>query len=546
MRRRKSPRPRVTGSRRPIPDPTMKPIPPPLRRALALGLLLAPAVLFGDGADDFNDNSKDTSKWGPNDFEGNGVLAEAGQKLRYTCGSGTVEDDAEWPWNATRFPYNADWEMQIDCHNSTNPVAPAQLNSMGITLESPLAADTFVYHEFYNSAIGIGSTARTGFNADMTVGGASVGGEDSGEQFITDGAIRLRWNSTTKVLTCEQDTNPADGYQWVVLSTFGLDGAGGTHNADWGMADTDQFFMSVYGYSALMSVPAGQMTVDNFSETGGVASGGGVRPEPVGSFPFIFNTGDPDLTRIASIIGNFKGVTPTATARNFDVDVAQDESGKLMVMGTVDGIGNTDGTPDVGGSVGAVKTVNGEPVAEIKGKFNGLRDGDAATVSGTLKGPVEVDDSGSVPTIGGTGSYKSKVAGVPFSGSNVPVQIEAPEGTDDGLRQDWSLQLVLAAKTVGGKEKIFASATLVLPNRDTIEFPEKAVKYSQKTGYKLSFKKGTNTTANPDRIDTKTALLLTGLKFVKNGDTWVPDAGTITYQFLGQKGVEDLMKFVAP
>ncbi len=213
---------------------------------------------------------------------------------------------------------------------------------------------------------------------------------------------------------------------------------------------------------------------------------------------------------------------------------------------TVDGIANPDGTPDVGGSAGAVKTVNGEPVAEIKGKFNGIRDGDAASVSGTLSGPVEVDDSGAVPTIGGTGSYKSKVAGVPFSGQNVPVQIVAPEGTDEGLRQDWSLQLVLAAKTIGGKEKIVASATLVLPNGDTIIFPEKAVKYSQTSGYKLTFKKGTNTTANPDRIDAKTTILLTGLKFVKTGDTWQPDAGTITYQFLGQKGVENLMDFVAP
>lgn len=524
----------------------MKPIPPLPRRAIALCLLLVPAVLLGDGADDFNDNSKDTSKWGPNDFEGNGVLAEAGQKLRYTCGTGTVEDDAEWPWNATRFPYNADWEMQIDCHNSTSPVAPAQVNSMGITLESPLAANTSVYHELYNSALGIGTSERTGFNSEMTVGGVNAGGEDSGELFITDGAIRLRWNSTTKVLTCEHDNNPADGYQWIVLSTFGLDGAGGTHNADWGMADTDQFFMTVYGYSALMSVPAGQMTLDNFSETGGVASGGGVRPEPVGDFVFIANTGDPFITRIASIIGSFQGVTPTATARNFDVDVAQDESGKLMVMGTVDGIANPDGTPDVGGSVGAVKTVNDEPVAEIKGKFNGLRDGDSASVSGTLSGPVEVDDSGAVPTIGGTGSYKSKVAGVPFSGKNVPVQIEAPEGTDQGLKQDWSLQLVLAAKTIGGKEKIVASATLVLPNGDTIVYPEKAVKYSQTSGYKLTFKKGTNTTANPDRIDAKSTILLTGLKFVKVGDAWKPDAGTITYQFLGQKGVENLMDFVAP
>ena len=150
------------------------------------------------------------------------------------------------------------------------------------------------------------------------------------------------------------------------------------------------------------------------------------------------------------------------------------------------------------------------------------------------------------PVIGGTGSYKSKVAGVPFSGKNVPVQIDEPQGTDQSLQVDWSLQLLLAVKTVKGKERIVASATLVLPNGDTIQFPEKAVKYSQTAGYKLSFKKGTNTTAKPDVVDAKSSVTLTGLKFVKNGDVWEPTAGTIAYKFLGQSGTENLLDFVAP
>ena len=51
---------------------------------------------------------------------------------------------------------------------------------------------------------------------------------------------------------------------------------------------------------------------------------------------------------------------------------------------------------------------------------------------------------------------------------------------------------------------------------------------------------------DPDVIDSKTSISLKGLKFQKQGDDWIPTAGTITYSFLGQKGVEDLQQFLSP
>lgn len=507
-------------------------------------ILLTPVAVLADSTQNFNGSSKDTSYWGPDNINHNGVLTQTGGMLRYTCGTGTDDDYSEWPATSIRLPYNADWDMQLDCHNTSAPVSPLQVNSMGITLESPLADETDVYVEFYNSALGAGAS-RTGFNADMQINDVPLGGGDSGGPQGNNGAIRFHWTAATEVLTAYYDLDLSNGYQWIELSTFGLGaGGGGATNGNWGMAATDQFFFSLYGYSSFMSVPAGQMTVDNFSETGGVA-GGGTRPEPTGSFPFVFPKGNPLITRILNVTGNYAGVTPTATARNYDADVAQDESGKLMAMGTMDGVLGPSGNPEVAGSVGAIKTVNEEPTAQLKGAFTGTLDGQTATAKASATGPVEIIDlGGGTEGVAGTATYKGKIDGVPFSGKDVPTQVEAPPDAVDNVKEDWSLQLELAAKTVKGKERIVADATLVLPNGDTIEFPEKAVKYNPTTGYKLSFKKGTNTTANPDVIDAKTSITITGLTFVKNGDEWVVTGGTITYKFYGQTGTESLLPFI--
>jgi hypothetical protein len=509
--------------------------------------LLLSAVACGDGSDNFNDNSKDPAKWGADEVTGNGVLTEAGQQLRYTCPGGTFEDQVDRPWDLTRFPYNADWEIQIDAFNGTNPVPPFQVNSMGITLESPLSADDYLYHEWYNSAL-VSGPARKGANVQMIAGDVNQGGSDSSDLPTATVGLRLAWDGATKVLTCYYDTDPSDGYQWIELGSFGLSAAGGgaTANADWGLADSDRFFISVYGYSSAMTVTAGQMFLDNFSETGGTA-GGGTRPEPVGSFSFPFPLSNSLLTRIANITGNYQGISPTAAQRSYTLDAAQDESGKVAVMGTIEGLTDAGGDGDLAANIGTVRTVNEEPVAQFKGGFKGAVDGAETTYKGSATIPVElVDVGGGTDGIMGTGTYRAKLGGVPLSGMNVPLEVAVPPGSESNLKFDWSLQLDIAAKTIQGKERIVASALLVLPNGDSIQFAERVVRYSEKKGYKLAFRKGTNITSDPDVLDKRSAVILTGLKFVKNGDVWEVSAGKITYQFLGQKGVENLLDFLTP
>src|SRR5262249_26378806 len=145
------------------------------------------------------------------------------------------------------------------------------------------------------------------------------------------------------------------------------------------------------------------------------------------------------------------------------------------------------------------------------------------------------------PGISGTGTYASKVGGVPFSGKNVPVQVAAPPGATDNLQQNWSLHLDIHKKLVGKTQRTAASAQLLLPNGDTISFPDKLIKYSATKGYMISFARGTNITMQPTKIDSHSTVAIKNLTFVQQGSDWQPTGGAVSYKFLGQKGTANLL-----
>jgi hypothetical protein len=510
---------------------------------LLFSLILANSALASSNNDDFNDNSKAAAKWGSDRTRGHGVLTESHQRLEYTCNEGTVEDSSDRPWMLTRFPTDKDWEIQVDVSNSTAPSAFYQVNSFGVDLLGPRSGQD-VYGELYRSALG-GLPARTGFASDLQTDGNTVASVDLGTE-VANAAVRMSFNSTTKVLSMFYDADVSDDYQWTQYGSFGLAGSGGANgNTDWTLTSADQFSAFVYGYSVGMTINSGEMYGDNFRETGGVTPSGAPTPDPVGSFPFSFPKNNPLLTRIINISGNYHGSTHTSSNRVFNVAVAQDESGKITAMGTLDGVRDKSGNSELSGSVGSVSTVKGEPSAQLKGSFSGTRDGQTATGSANATGPIEiVDIGGGTNGVTGTASYRGKIAGVPFAGKNIPLQVPAPDDAIENIRQDWRLQLDLNRKIVKGKERTVASAKLQLPNGDTLSYPEKSVRYSTKSGYNLSFQSGTNVTANPRRIDRKSSILIKGLTFEEKDGGWQPTGGTINYKFLGQKGTARLMEFV--
>jgi hypothetical protein len=514
------------------------------RFVIALAAWLVPSIGFATGGDNFNDNAKNPSNWGADVVSGHGVLTEKNQRLEYTCANPTGQDGVDRAWILTRFPCNADWEMQIDTLNVTVPFTGFDVSSFGFLLLSPNSADNNLFVEFYSSSLGFPGSWRTGFAAELETNDQDVGIVDAaGGQGITNGAIRLTFTGATKVLTVFYDADASDVYQWVDFGSFGLAGSGGLNgDTDWSLGASDQFSLYVYGYSEGMVITSGQVYGDNFSEIGGVNPSNAPAPVPTGTFKFLFPSSGL-LTRILSVSGNYTGVTPTSFNRNYNVDVAQDESGKLMAMGTMDGMLNESGGPEVSGSIGAVKTVNNEPVAQLKGSFKGTRDGVNTTASGTATSPLEVVDVDGDPGFGGTGSYKANVGGIPFSGKNLPVQMKA---TVDNVKSEWSIELDIDKKVVKGKEVTVGSGELVLPNGDLIVFPERVIKYSAQNGYSLSLKAGTNVTALPNHIDRKTSVTIKGLTFEQQEDDWMPTGGTIQYKFLGQKGAANLMDFSMP
>lgn len=273
--------------------------------------------------------------------------------------------------------------------------------------------------------------------------------------------------------------------------------------------------------------------------------------DPTGNFPLSFPTNNAALAAITDLTGNYTGVTPTANQRAYNVDVAQDESGKLIAQGTVAGIAVNSSsrsavTSDVlSYNVGAITTVNNKPTLKTKGLFNGTIDGKVASSSGSGQAPVEIATVGGTNCISGTGSYVAKVDGVPLAPvKNQAILVPTPPDAASHIRKAWSISLSITNKVNAKTHKAYIGATSVLtrPDGDVITYPEQVVKYSTKTGYSLTLKSGSNVTAQVS--DKKSTVAIKGMKLEKTGNVYVPTAGTLSYQFLGQKGTGDLMLFI--
>src|SRR6185369_13171793 len=243
-----------------------------MRSAVRLTLLGSAVLIYFAGplhaatlGDDFDDNKVDKRKWGPDQQFGHGVLTEASGHLQYTCPGGTADDDLIRRWRAGNGPYNADWEMQMDLFNSTTftPNSTDQNNSFGIKLRGPTDDDQEIFVELYNSQL-LGPPPRKGFDAELETPGQADVDVDAGVALNGNvGAVRMAFNSATKVVTVYYDLDPSDGYQWVEFASFGLAASGGANgNANWGLSDSDQFRIYIYGYSTFMNVTSGQMSGD--------------------------------------------------------------------------------------------------------------------------------------------------------------------------------------------------------------------------------------------------------------------------------------------
>ena len=73
-----------------------------------------------NGSDDFNDSSKDPTRWGADFTTGVGLLTETNGRLEYTTsGVPTGFDFVARPWILNSASYTQNWEFQIDVNSAS-------------------------------------------------------------------------------------------------------------------------------------------------------------------------------------------------------------------------------------------------------------------------------------------------------------------------------------------------------------------------------------------------------------------------------------------
>ena len=239
--------------------------------ALMIGfvLLISGHTLAQTVGDDFNDNIKDKTLWGPDYKYHNGVLKEKNQRLEYTVSIPSSNYDYTFrPLITSRGPYDSDWEVQIDLFNSTKPSKNNQANDFGISVIKCGNSDDEIFTEIYASHLG-GAPSRKGFYAELYTNDVSSGWADTFDLSLSDplaGSVRLSFDSVEKIFSTYYDT----GGGWVPFGSFGViqPGGGTDGNGDWAMTDSDQFCIAVFGDSYHMTVASGRAYGDNFQATG--------------------------------------------------------------------------------------------------------------------------------------------------------------------------------------------------------------------------------------------------------------------------------------
>lgn len=240
---------------------------------LGLWLTATPALLAIDDGDDFDDSSVDTNKWGSDIVIGSGVLTEMTERLEFTVAKGSKQDQSLRPWVLTQFPTTNDWEIQVNVFNASNLAKKKQVSSMGVVVHNWVDRFDSMFIEMYNSSL-FDFPATRGFYSVVETDGEFQGDADSfnvfGSLAISNGALRVTFDSATQVLAAYYDTNPVDGFQWILMGTIGIAGSGAADLVtDWDMDETDRFSVLLYGYGEKAICTSGEVYADEFVSMGG-------------------------------------------------------------------------------------------------------------------------------------------------------------------------------------------------------------------------------------------------------------------------------------
>ena len=248
-----------------------------LSRWLAPALLLAcafprtvPAQAQFPGTDDFNDNSEDPARWGPDFYylPVHAQLTETNRRLEYTS-IGTDGQQASRPWIQSYPSYQRDWEAQVDAGVGSIALPANQSHvEFGLAVaNTDQAAGLDYLSVVLGLSRGTNGQVRRDFTTYFATNSVQIIPNTSYATASQQASILIRFDAASKTLSAYYDEDgAANGYQWTLLRSVPIDAS----KSNWQMNSNSQFQLLVGGSSAGMAVnSADQVFVDNFVFRGG-------------------------------------------------------------------------------------------------------------------------------------------------------------------------------------------------------------------------------------------------------------------------------------
>jgi hypothetical protein len=216
-----------------------------------------------DGCDNFNDNSKDPTRWGADVVFGVGSLTETNQHLEYTTsGLPTSSDGSLRPWILNVGRYSNNWEVQVGFN-----LPSLQLTNAHVDLSLAVAADNnlgnYLNPGFYLESDSQGQQEYWSY-LNLSVNGNRTNVVKLLWLQSSSPAMCIAFDTTTKVLSAYFDGDGANcGYSWTLLGSSVVPSA-------WGVTSNSIFNVFLTGFSqGTAETSSDSVFLDNFKAASG-------------------------------------------------------------------------------------------------------------------------------------------------------------------------------------------------------------------------------------------------------------------------------------
>lgn len=226
---------------------------------LAAIALLIPTTSFSafNGSDDFNDNSKDTAKWGTDFIQGGGALTETNQRLQFTATGAVSNDIAIRPWIANSGSFTTNWTLQLDVNVPALTLGTSQTCGIGLVVRNG-DDPSDLFNVGLNFEVLANSSSVRYFHSGLQVNGGTPS-ENSFTTTSTSAAVRIRYDAATTTLFAEADSDGAvGGYNFTAFSNQNI--------SVWSMTASSVFQGNAFGSADGNAVitAANGVAADNF------------------------------------------------------------------------------------------------------------------------------------------------------------------------------------------------------------------------------------------------------------------------------------------